>query len=108
MYNFFYVKHIWNLHTGRYHVKYVWTERDTYVDGVAQLKLVIFEHVTMAWTIYTLTCEHCMICQFDDYLYLCIYIAQYINVSILVIFYFYELCKFRVAMYCATTDTFFS
>ena len=74
-----------NLHTDRCHVKYIWTKRDTHVEGVAQLKLVIglLTHVNMAWTIYTLTCEHCMICQFDDYLYLCAYIAQCINVSIL-------------------------
>ena len=71
------------LHTDRYHVKYRWTKRDTHVEGFAQLKLVILDHVNMAWTIYILTCEHCMICQFDDYLYLCIYIAQCINVSIL-------------------------
>ena len=62
-----------NLHTGRYHVKYIWTKRDTYVKGVAQLMLVILEQVNMAWTIYALTCEHCMICQFGDYLYLCTY-----------------------------------
>ena len=97
-----------NLHTGRYHVKYIWNERDTHVEGVAQLKLVILDHVNMAWTIYILTCEHCMICQFDDYLYLCTYIAQCINVSILWIFYLYELCKLRIAMYCATTVTFFA
>ena len=78
-----------NLGTGRYHVKYIWTKRDTHVEGVAQLKLVILEHVNKAWTIYTLTCEHCMICQFDDYLYLCTYVAQCINVSILGIFYLY-------------------
>ena len=41
-----------NLHTGRYHVKYIWNERDTHVEGVAQLKLVILDHVNMAWTIY--------------------------------------------------------
>ena len=41
-----------NLHTGRYHVKYTWNERDTHVEGVAQLKLVILDHVNMAWTIY--------------------------------------------------------
>ena len=50
-----------NLHTGRYHAKYIWTKRDTYVEGVAQLKLAILKHVTMSWTIYTLTCERCMI-----------------------------------------------
>ena len=76
--------------------------------GVAQLKLIILDHVNMAWTIYTLTFENCMICQFDDYLFLCIYIAQCINLSILGIFYLYELCKLRVAMYCATTVTFFT
>ena len=97
-----------NLHTGRYHVKYIWTKRDTHVEGVAQLKLVILDYVNMAWTIYTLTCEYCMICQFDDYLYLCTYIAQCINVNILLIFYLYELCKLRIAMYCATTVTFFA
>ena len=80
-----------NLHTGRYYVKYLWTKRDTHVEDVAQLKCVTLEHVNMAWTIYNLTCEHCMICQFDDYLYLCTYIAQRINVSILGIFYLYEL-----------------
>ena len=76
---------ILNLHTCRYHVKYIWAKRDTHVEGVAQLKLVTLEHVNMAWIIYTLTCEHCKICQFDDYLYLCTYrpIAQCINVSIL-------------------------
>ena len=37
-----------NLHTSRYHVKYIWTERDTHVEGVAQLKLVILDHVNMA------------------------------------------------------------
>ena len=68
-------------------MKYIWNKRDTHVEGVVQLKLVILDHVNMAWTIYTLTCEHCMICQFDDYLYLCTYIAQCINVSILRIFY---------------------
>ena len=73
---------ILNLRTGRYHVKYMWTKRNTHV-GVAQLKLVILEHVNKAWTIYTLACEHCMICQFDDYLYLCTYIAQCVNLSIL-------------------------
>ena len=72
-----------NLHTGRYHVKYIWTEHDTHVEGVAQLKLVILDHVSMAWTIYTLTCEHCIICQFDNYLFFFTYIAQCINVSIL-------------------------
>ena len=72
-----------NLHTGRYHVKYIWTKRDTRVEGVAQLKLVILKHLHMARTIYTLTCEHYMICQFDDYLYLCAYIALCINVSTL-------------------------
>ena len=97
-----------NLHTGRYHVKYIWNKRDTHVEGVAQLKLAILDHVNMAWTIYILTCEHCIICQFDDYLYLCTYIAQCIKVSILGIFYLYELCKLRVAMYCATTVTFFA
>ena len=71
-----------SFHTGRYHVKYIWTKRDTHVEGVAQLKLVILEHVNMTWTIYILTCEHCMICQFDDYLYICTYIAQCIYVSI--------------------------
>ena len=65
-----------NLHTSRYHVKYIWTKCDTYVEGVAQLKLVTLKHVNMAWTMYTLTCEHCMMCQFDDYLYLCTYIAS--------------------------------
>ena len=49
-----------NLRTGRYHVKYIWTKRDTHVEGVAQLKVVIPEHVNMAWTIYILTCENCM------------------------------------------------
>ena len=72
-----------SLHTGKYHVKYIWTKPDTHVKGVAQLELVIIEHVNMAWIIYTLTCEHCMICQFDNYLYLCTHIAQNINVSIL-------------------------
>ena len=72
------------------------------------LKLVILKHVSMTWTIYTLTCKHCMICQFDNYLHLFTYIAQCINVSILWIFYLYELCKCRVAMYCATTVTFFT
>ena len=72
-----------NLHTGRYHVNYIWNERDTHVEGVAQLKLIILDYVNMAWTIYTLTCEYCLICQFDDYLFLCTYIAQCINVSIL-------------------------
>ena len=71
-----------NLHIGRYHVKYIRTKRDTHVEGVAQLKLIILYHVNKAWTIHILTCEHCMICQFDDYLYLCTYIAQCINVSI--------------------------
>ena len=42
-----------NLRTGRYHVKYIWTKRDTLVEGVAQLKLIILEHVNTAWTIYT-------------------------------------------------------
>ena len=37
-----------NLHTGRYHVKYIWNKRDTHVEGVAQLKLVVLEHVIMA------------------------------------------------------------
>ena len=68
-----------NLHTGRYNVKYIWTKRDTHVEGVVQLKLIILDHVNMAWTIYNLTCEHCMIRQFDDYLYLCTYIAQCIK-----------------------------
>ena len=36
-----------NLHTGRYHVKYIWTKRDTHVEGVAQLKHVILKHVNM-------------------------------------------------------------
>ena len=27
-----------NLHTGRYHVKYIWTKRDTHVESVAHLK----------------------------------------------------------------------
>ena len=72
-----------NLRTGRYHVKYIRTKRDTHVEGVAQLKLILLDPVNMVWTIYTLTCEHCMICQFDDYLYLCTYIVQCINVSIL-------------------------
>ena len=72
-----------NLHTGRYHVKYIWTKRDTHVESVAQLKLFILDRVNMAETIHILTCEHCMIYQFDDYLYLCTYIAQSINVSIL-------------------------
>ena len=97
-----------NLHTDRYHVKYIWTERDTHVESVAQLKLVILNHVNMAWTIYTLTCEHCMICQFDNYLYLCTYIAQCINVSIFGIFYLNKLCKLWVTMYCATAVTFFA
>ena len=43
-----------NLHTDRYHVKYIWTKRDTHVEGVAQLKLVKLDHVNMAWTIHTL------------------------------------------------------
>ena len=51
-----------NLHTGRYHLKYIWTKRDTHVESVAQLKLVLLEHVNMVWTAYTLTCEHCMMC----------------------------------------------
>ena len=38
-----------NLHTGRYHVKYIWIKHDTHVEGVMQLKLVILEHVNMAW-----------------------------------------------------------
>ena len=50
-----------NSHTGKYHVKYKWTKRDTHVEGVAQLKLIILNHVHMAWIIYTLTSEHCMI-----------------------------------------------
>ena len=65
-----------NLHTGRYHMKYIWIKRHTHVEGVAQLKLVVLDHVNMAWTMYILTCEYCMICQFDDYLCLCTYIAQ--------------------------------
>ena len=64
-----------NLHTDRYYVKYIWTERDTRVEGVAQLKLSILKHMNKAWTIYTYTCEHCLICKFDNYLYLCTYIA---------------------------------
>ena len=68
-----------NLLTGRYNVKYIWTKHDTHVEGVVQLKLIILAHVNMVWTIYILTCEHCMICQFDDYLYLCTYIAQCIK-----------------------------
>ena len=72
-----------NLHTGRYHVKYIWTKHDIHLHGVAQLKLVRLKHVNMAWTIYTLTCENCLICQFDDYLYLRTCIAQCINMSIL-------------------------
>ena len=72
-----------NLHTDKYHVKYIQTKCDTHMEGVAQLKLVILEHVNMAWTIYTLTCKHCMIGQFDDYLYLYTYIVQCINLSIL-------------------------
>ena len=43
-----------NLHTGRYHVKYIWTERDTLVEGVAQLKLIILDHVDMAYRPYTI------------------------------------------------------
>ena len=97
-----------NLHTGRYHVKYIWNKRDIHVIVIAQLKLIILEHVNMAWTIYTLTCEHCIICQLNDYLFLCTYIAQCINVSILLIFYLYELCKLRIVMYCATIVTFFA
>ena len=50
-----------NLHMGRYYVKYIWTKRDSHVEGVAQLKLVILKHVNMTWTIYILTCEHCKI-----------------------------------------------
>ena len=65
-----------NLRTGRYYVKYIWTKRDTNVESVAQLKLIILDHVNMTCAIYTLTCKHCMICQFDNYLYLCTYIAQ--------------------------------
>ena len=42
-----------NLHTGRYHVKYIWTERDTHVEGVAQLKPIIFDHMNLTRTIYT-------------------------------------------------------
>ena len=99
---------LFDIYAGRYHVKFIWTKRDTHVEGVAQLKLVILEHVNMAWTIYILTCEHCMICQFDDYLYLCAYITQRINVSILGIFYLHEFCKIRIAMYCATGVTFFA
>ena len=76
-----------NLHTGRYHVKYILTKRNTHMEGVTQLKLVILKHVNMAWTIYNVTGKHCMICQFDDYLYLCKYVAQCINVTILLIFY---------------------
>ena len=60
LFDFYVLK--FNLHTGRYHVKYIWTKRDTHVEGIAQLKLIILEHVNMAWTIYTLICEHCMIC----------------------------------------------
>ena len=30
-----------NLHTGRYHVNYIWNERDTHVEGIAQLKLIL-------------------------------------------------------------------
>ena len=78
-----------NLHMGRYYVKYIWTKRDSHVEGVAQLKLVILKHVNMTWTIYILTCEHCKIWQFDNYLYLCTYIAQCVNVSILWTFYFF-------------------
>ena len=72
-----------NLHIGRYLVKYIWTKHDTHVEVVAQLKLIILDHVNMAWTIYILTCEHCMICQCDDYIYLCTCIAQCIKVNIL-------------------------
>ena len=97
-----------NLHTNRYNVKYIWTERDSYVEVVAQLKLIILKHVNMVWTIYILTCEHYMICQFDDYLYLCTFIAPCINVSIFGLFYLYELCKLRIAMHCATTVIFFA
>ena len=68
-------------------MKYIWTKHDTHQEGVVQLKLVILEHVNMAWTIYTLTHEHCMICQFDDCLYFSMYIVQYINEDILSIFY---------------------
>ena len=57
-----------NLHTGRYHVKHIWNKRDTHVEGVAQLKLVILDHVNMAWTTYILICEHCVIYNFDEYL----------------------------------------
>ena len=99
-----------NLHIDRYHVKYIilWTKRDIHVEGVAQMKLIILDHVNMAWTIYILTCEHCMICQFDDYLYISTYTAQCINVSILWIFYLYEHYKLLIAMYCATTIKFFA
>ena len=34
-----------NLHTVRYHVKYKWTKRDNHVEDVAQLKLVILDHI---------------------------------------------------------------
>ena len=71
-----------NLHIGRYHVKCIWTKRDTQVEGVAQLKLIKLDHVNMAWTMYILTCEDCMICQFDDYLCLCTCIVKCINISI--------------------------
>ena len=37
-----------NLHTSRYLVKYIWTKRDTHVEGVAQQKLVILKHVNIA------------------------------------------------------------
>ena len=83
-------------------------KRDIHEEGVAHLKHVILEHVNMAWIIYTLTCEHCIMCQFDDYFYLCSYIVPCINVDIFCIFYSYEFCKFWVAMCWATTVTFYA
>ena len=56
------------LHTGRYHVKYLWTKHNTYVNNVAQLKLITLEHVNMARAKHIFTCEHCMISQLDDFI----------------------------------------
>ena len=55
-------------------------KRDTHMEGVMQLKLVILEHENMAWTMYTLSFNITR-CQFNDYLYLCKYIVQCINVK---------------------------
>ena len=51
-----------NSYTCRYHVKHTWPKHDTPVIVIAQLKLIILEHVNMAWTMYILTGEHCVIC----------------------------------------------